>query len=476
MNKAIRYIKKFLDKAELDALVKYDRWLRAVFSHIPLGIGEQEIHQYHLPQPGMLSSLLYQHSAEMFTVGQGHGDAETAALRRKFKVKLATLPVLEANREFTPEEALKVLRARQLKLAGDVEMKLVSAIKQILLDYLVGGDRRAAQKSIATLLEHNEARAANIVRTETTYAYNRGRLASYRENNVDYVRFSAILDSRTSVICRSRHGLVMAMDDPDLSANTPPLHGHCRSVLTPIYSRYEPDLITPENTNWRHVVPLPKGWLTDGRTTAQPLQGKPHTELRQLVDGTTKRAEVLKVGKTEIITPLGTNSNMQHFTASDIESAFKSLPHRLRKHVEEIQILDFRNPHDLYWEQMYGIKDFRSFATGGHGQIHFYANEHMTRKQALAFLPEALAHEAGHILDEYLSTSTVRFSRSALWENIRKLDAVRHQVEWVSKYASDSRSPQEDFAESVRLIFLDAFSFKQKFPNRYKFLKRELGL
>jgi SPP1 gp7 family putative phage head morphogenesis protein len=167
---------------------------------------------------------------------------------------------MEANREYTSEEAIAILKKRELVLAGEVESDLVTAIKEILLHYLAGTPLKSTQASIANILDHNMNRASLIVTTETTYAYNRGRLISYRENKVDYVRFSAIMDSRTSQICQSRQGLVMGMDDSDLSSNTPPLHGRCRSVLTPIYSRYEPELITDSNTNWSDAAPLPKGW------------------------------------------------------------------------------------------------------------------------------------------------------------------------------------------------------------------------
>jgi SPP1 gp7 family putative phage head morphogenesis protein len=297
MNKAERYIKRYLDDAELDAIAKYDRWLKVVFAHIPWGAGEHEIHQYHLPQPALLSTILYQQSAAIFTAGQAHGDADAATIRKKHRVKLADLPVLESSREFTPEESIKVLRNRQIKLAGDVEAELVTGIKKELLDYLVSGDRLAAQRGVAALLQHNEARAANIIRTETTYAYNRGRLSSYRENSVDYVRFSAILDSRTSQQCRSRHGLVMAMNNPELSAITPPLHGHCRSVLTPIYSRYEPGLITPESTDWSKAAPLPKGWRMDAKQVAgsAPKEGR---DIYAERDYTEARKELEQVYKT----------------------------------------------------------------------------------------------------------------------------------------------------------------------------------
>jgi SPP1 gp7 family putative phage head morphogenesis protein len=122
--------------------------------------------------------------------------------------------------------------------------------------------RKDAEKAIAELLCVNMNRAELIVTTETTYAYNRGRLSSFHQNDVDYVRFSAVMDARTSPQCRSRHGLIMAMDDPRLPSNTPPLHGRCRSILTPIYSAYQPELITKESLDWSDVKPLPKGWRT----------------------------------------------------------------------------------------------------------------------------------------------------------------------------------------------------------------------
>ncbi|NOV01354.1 minor capsid protein [Paenibacillus planticolens] len=262
MNKAERFIKKYLDESEERLLIRYDRWLNTVLSHIPIGASEMEIHQFHLPQPAQLSSILYQHAAEMLTAGQAHGDAEAKAIRDKRRVKLADLPIIDGNREFTPEEAMAILKNRELKLAGVVEADLVTLIKQVLLEHLTGAAPQSTKGSIAALLDQNKSRASLIVTTETTYAYNRGRLISYRENKVDYVRFSAIMDARTSAVCASRNGKVMRMDDPALGDNTPPLHGRCRSVLTPIYSRYEPDVIEKANKDWGDVAPLPKGWKT----------------------------------------------------------------------------------------------------------------------------------------------------------------------------------------------------------------------
>lgn len=262
MNKAERFIKKHLDEAELRLLAQYDRWLKTIFAHIPMGATEEQIHQYHLPQPALLSHILFRHVSEMFHSGMAHGDVEAKEIRDKHKLKLAQLPFLESMGEIRPEQAIAVLRKRQIVLAGDVESDIATKIKAILLRFLTGESVSDTNKAVSDLLEHNKNRASLIVTTETTYAYNHGRLVTYRENKVDYVRFSAILDGRTSTICRSRNGLIMAMDDPELAANTPPLHGRCRSVLTPIYSRYEPELIGSKQTDWSDVVPLPSGWRT----------------------------------------------------------------------------------------------------------------------------------------------------------------------------------------------------------------------
>jgi len=81
-----------------------------------------------------------------------------------------------------------------------------------------------------------KARAENIARTEATTAFNQGRMAAFRETKgfVGAVEFMAITDARTTPICMERDGLVLAINDPRLPDNTPPLHYMCRSVLSPV--------------------------------------------------------------------------------------------------------------------------------------------------------------------------------------------------------------------------------------------------
>lgn len=69
-------------------------------------------------------------------------------------------------------------------------------------------------------------------------ALTQGRLARFRDprNRIAALQFVAILDARTSDVCRPRDGLILRLDDERVAANTPPLHINCRSTWSPILS------------------------------------------------------------------------------------------------------------------------------------------------------------------------------------------------------------------------------------------------
>lgn len=227
---------------------------------------------------GQLGKILKDHMHEIFALGQASGDALVQWLHKKYNRRKLTewqpsfrladnndpneIPHWYDEDWFKPYEAIRSLEARELVLAGSWESEIITTVKQILIRHLQGMSRKEAESLIMQVMKTNHNRAELIVITETTYAYNRGRLSSFHANQVDYVRFSAVMDARTSQVCRSRNGLIMALDSPDLPGNTPPLHGRCRSILTPIYSKYQPELISEDKKDWSKVKPIPKGWRT----------------------------------------------------------------------------------------------------------------------------------------------------------------------------------------------------------------------
>lgn len=265
-----------LDKAEERLLNRWGRWFDQAYKSIAWDELERlkrsggpnalnRIPALVNTNPGALARILSDHAAEMIGAGQAHAQLLVNDLHQRFKGRrLADYAGFDFeygdDPRVIPEKAVRAMELRSIRLAGDVDGDLLAGVKKIMIRFLTGDTRRETERALEELLDHNRDRASLITTTETTYSYNRGRLAGFAENQVDYVRFSAVMDGRTSPICRSRHGLIMKMDDPRVAENTPPLHGRCRSVLDPLYSAYQPELIVERNLDWSNVAPLPPGW------------------------------------------------------------------------------------------------------------------------------------------------------------------------------------------------------------------------
>jgi len=151
---------------------------------------------------------------------------------------------------FEPTEAMKAFENRAWMIKDVIDSRLQSAVRQELFEHLKGGrtmgdtiqrlrdifapyvgDPSKVEPGGKSLL--SASRLENIVRTETTWAYNQGRLA-VGDALGDYIlgyQFSAILDERTTEICQTADGLVLQKDDATTIQLTPPLHFQCRSML-----------------------------------------------------------------------------------------------------------------------------------------------------------------------------------------------------------------------------------------------------
>ena len=90
--------------------------------------------------------------------------------------------------------------------------------------------------------------AEMIVRTATDAVTNSARLATYKRNGdtIRGIQANAVLDSRTSVLCRTRNGFAWHMDSgrpfrgtPIHFPGPPPWHFNCRTTLSPIFKSLE---------------------------------------------------------------------------------------------------------------------------------------------------------------------------------------------------------------------------------------------
>ena len=139
--------------------------------------------------------------------------------------------------------------------------------------------------------------AEMIVRTATDAVTNAARLATY-ERNADAIKgtqANAVLDSRTTVLCRTRNGYAWHLQSGRPFAGTPirfpgppPWHFNCRTTLVPIFKSLE-DLqavLDPELNE--EIVKRGEEFPVDGEPAPTPtfqkmFDGMSESERRQIL-------------------------------------------------------------------------------------------------------------------------------------------------------------------------------------------------
>lgn len=149
---------------------------------------------------------------------------------------------------FTPTAALAYLSSKKFWITGLIKDDVLKDSRAILYNAIKTGELASEtqgklkdlfEKYLGsdTLPEHiTPSRLEVIIRTNVTDAYNYGRLVEFKQNAnlLVGVRYSAILDTRTTEQCALLDDKVFKLDDPNLARFTPPLHYNCRSVLVPV--------------------------------------------------------------------------------------------------------------------------------------------------------------------------------------------------------------------------------------------------
>ena len=108
------------------------------------------------------------------------------------------------------------------------------AISDVLNKGLTGGwsiDRMARALSERTGVAYH--RADTLVRTETTFYNNLATLDTIKELGGDHYEIVAVLDSRTSEICRLENHEVHSVKEYEPGRTAPPFHVRCRSTIRP---------------------------------------------------------------------------------------------------------------------------------------------------------------------------------------------------------------------------------------------------
>lgn len=154
---------------------------------------------------------------------------------------------------------------------------------------LTGGwsiDRMARVLSERTGVAYH--RADTLVRTETTFYNNLATLDSIKELGGDHYEIVAVLDSRTSEICRLENHEVHSVKEYEPGRTAPPFHVRCRSTIRPAVKSDKPspyfDILQNEGsvklaTEKRSLDEIFAGWEREGEAVLRGVkESKPEVD------------------------------------------------------------------------------------------------------------------------------------------------------------------------------------------------------
>ena len=154
---------------------------------------------------------------------------------------------------FSPKAAIKWLKEKIFWVADVLITGLEEDIRSVIINGLKTGKPTSeiitdiAQKYIPYLGDPTAvvdgelptaARLETVVRTNLTESYNAGRIATFIRPDMmpflDGIRYSAILDTRTTPVCQFLHEKIFKPEDIVSSGLTPGNHFQCRSLVVPV--------------------------------------------------------------------------------------------------------------------------------------------------------------------------------------------------------------------------------------------------
>lgn len=98
--------------------------------------------------------------------------------------------------------------------------------------------REVAKQVKERVVNWGHGRIGTIVRTNSSRAFNDGRMAQFEEAGdlIQAFQLSAILDDRTTPFCNAHHGQIITTNHPLWGAVQMPNHFNERSVWVPIFA------------------------------------------------------------------------------------------------------------------------------------------------------------------------------------------------------------------------------------------------
>lgn len=114
---------------------------------------------------------------------------------------------------------------------------LANKLKDELVKAAINGTNpRVTAKKLRDVFGGTKPNTERLVRTESTYVANASTAKRYDTMGVKEYEFVAVMDNRTSSICREMNGQTFPLSEFMPGTNAPAMHPNCRSTIVPAAS------------------------------------------------------------------------------------------------------------------------------------------------------------------------------------------------------------------------------------------------
>lgn len=114
---------------------------------------------------------------------------------------------------------------------------LARETKYILAKGLMTGQSyKLISNQLQSRFKVEEYVATRLVLTESNYFHNQANLQNFEDNGIEEYLFDAVMDGRTSKVCKLHNQKRYKIKDAKVGVNYPPLHPRCRSVPKAVIS------------------------------------------------------------------------------------------------------------------------------------------------------------------------------------------------------------------------------------------------
>lgn len=118
------------------------------------------------------------------------------------------------------------------RIWGNTDELAKTLKEELLINLMTGRTQRETAKIIQNKFASSAMQARRLVRTESTFIAEQADELTYKECEVEHYRYVAVLDMRTSLVCRNLDGQVFKVSEMQPGKNAPPMHPWCRSTTT----------------------------------------------------------------------------------------------------------------------------------------------------------------------------------------------------------------------------------------------------